>query len=427
MPKLQLALRLYTVGVAGAGAVALALVAAVSPAFSPDHLLPFLILLALTSVAALWPVHISTKYKVVVTDTATFAAALILPAPLAMLVAGAGSFAGQRFRAHRRPVREIAFNSSVQVIGTGLAAAVYAEFAGPLAPVVAHPFAAAAAAVMKYLVETGIVDVGIALRVRRDPLAAWWPVHRRDLPQHVALYLLGVLAALVATTQPWALLLFGVPMGTTLLTLRESMRLRIQTRQAILELADLMDLRDPYTHGHSERVAAVAERLGRRLGMQHGQLELVREAARLHDIGKIGTDDHVLQKPGPLDEHELVAMRKHAEFGAKLLRALPEFWEGATLVLDHHERYDGTGYPRGLKGDDIPYEALVISISDVYDALSTDRPYRKALSWDQTRAELLRGRGTHWSGQVVDTFIEMIEEERRVAAPAPAARAPAAV
>jgi putative nucleotidyltransferase with HDIG domain len=191
---------------------------------------------------------------------------------------------------------------------------------------------------------------------------------------------------------------------------------REQTRAAILELADLIDLRDPYTHGHSQRVAALAERLARRLKLQNAQVELIRDAARVHDVGKIGTNDLVLLKPGPLDADEQAEMRRHVEIGHRLLRHLPEFWEGAELVLAHHERHDGKGYPRGLQGDELPVEVSIISVADTYDAMTSDRPYRKGTGWEQVRAELLRCRGAQWREIAVDAFIAMIEDERREAA-----------
>src|SRR5262249_43528262 len=204
----------------------------------------------------------------------------------------------------------------------------------------------------------------------------------------------------------------AVPMVAMLVAMRETAEIREQTRNAILELADLIDLRDPYTHGHSQRVAALAERLARRLKLEATQIALVRDAARVHDIGKIGTNDLVLLKQGPLNDTERTEMQRHTEIGHRLLKHLPEFFEGAELVLSHHERHDGAGYPRGLRGDELPLEVSVISVADSYDAMTTDRPYRRGLPWDAVRSELLRGRDSQWRGVVVDEFVAMIEEDR---------------
>jgi HD-GYP domain-containing protein (c-di-GMP phosphodiesterase class II) len=142
------------------------------------------------------------------------------------------------------------------------------------------------------------------------------------------------------------------------------------------------------------------------------QIELITDAARVHDIGKIGTNDLVLLKAGPLNDAERAEMQRHVEIGHRLLSHIPEFFEGSELVLSHHERHDGKGYPRGLQGDELPVEVSVISVADSYDAMTTDRPYRRGLPWDAVRAELLRGAGTQWRERAVEVFVDMIDEER---------------
>jgi putative nucleotidyltransferase with HDIG domain len=271
-----------------------------------------------------------------------------------------------------------------------------------------------AAGVAKYTVETLIVDGAVALQLRRNPLVTWWPIHSRDLLPHASLYAVGVLAALIAGTAPWAILALTVPAVLLLVSLRESARLRERTRTGILELADLVDARDPYTRGHSQRTADLAERLAKRLGLDPPQVELVRLAARVHDIGKVGTDDHLLLKPGPLDEFEQTEMHRHSEIGANLLSQFPEFWEGASIVLAHHERPDGNGYPRGLRGPELPFEAAVIAVADAYDAMTNDRPYRKAMRWTDARAQLQKYRGTQFDARVVDAFVALIDDEHQV-------------
>jgi putative nucleotidyltransferase with HDIG domain len=385
----------------------------------------FAVLMAMAAVAQLWPVHLSVKMKITVDDTATFAAALLLGPFYSMIVAGGTTLFALHFRGVRQRWYNRGFNAATSVLSTGVAATVFLLVAGPDAQVAREPWAVGMAAIAKYLVNSTLVDVVVALQVRRNPFGGWWSLHRRLLPYEAALLVLGALAGIAAQAQPWTLVLFGVPMAIVLLTVRDSARVREQTKTAILELADLIDLRDPYTHGHSQRVAALAERLARRLRLEYSQIELIRDAARVHDIGKIGTNDLVLLKPGPLTDEEQREMRRHAEIGHRLLRRLPEFWEGAELVLSHHERHDGAGYPRGLKGDELPIEVSVISVADTYDAMTTDRPYRKGLAWDSVRAELVRQRGKQWRERAVDSFIEMIDEERRntrVESPQPTAQ-----
>jgi putative nucleotidyltransferase with HDIG domain len=417
MSRLRWPLRLYILAVLGAALVALPASAAFRGDLRASDTVAFALVTAMAAVAQLWPVHLSVKVKVTVDDTATFAAALLLGPFYAMIAAGASTLVALHFRGVRQRWYNRGFNAATSTLATGAASAVYLALAGQGSPVVREPWAILVAAIMKYLVHTALVDLVVALQVRRNPLSGWWRLHRRLVPYETALLLLGALAAIAGQSEPWALALFAIPMAVVLLTLRDSARVREQTKAAILELADLIDLRDPYTHGHSQRVAGLAERLARRLRLEYAQVELIRDAARVHDIGKIGTNDLVLQKPGPLTDEEQREMRRHAEIGHRLLRRIPEFWEGAELVLSHHERHDGAGYPRGLKGDELPLEVSVISVADTYDAMTTDRPYRKGLAWPVVRAELVRQRGKQWRERAVDAFIEMIDEERRSASP----------
>jgi len=420
MAKLRWPLRVY-IGAVVVTAFLAFVVATIEPERrAADTLTLALILFAGSTIAQLRPLHVGTKYKVAVSDVAIFAGAILLSPLWAMAVAAGSTLVPTFFRAKRPSWHNRLFNLSVAALGTGSAASSYAFLAVSGASVAANPIAIIIAAIVMYLVMTGLVDIVVALQLRRDPVTTWWPLHRRDMIQSAALYALGGLAALSLGVSIWTSVLFVVPVLLVFSTMRESARLRDQTRQAIYELADLVDQRDPYTHGHSQRVAQYAERLARRLRLSSTQIDLIREAARMHDVGKIRTPDDVLNKPGPLDVRELVEMHAHAEDGAKLLARLPDFWEGAALVRCHHERHDGTGYPRGLAGTEIPKEAYVIAVADAYDAMATDRPYRNALTWPQIVAEYRRGRGTQWSAEIVDAFVAMMESERaevRVAAP----------
>jgi HD-GYP domain-containing protein (c-di-GMP phosphodiesterase class II) len=418
MTRLRWSQRVYIVGVMAGAVAAVALTATTAPLPSYDELIALVILFAMSTLAVLFPVHVSLKVKMTVDDLPNFAAAILLGPLWAMAVAGGTKIVGTRFRKTRMPWWNRAFNAAVATLGTGAAAAVFALLDKPGATVLQQPFAVLVAAAVMYGVQVELVDVVVALQLRRRMFSHWWQEHRRDLPNEAALFVLGALAAASAETQPLALVLFAVPMAIALVTLRESAHLREQTRETILELADIIDLRDPYTHGHSLRVAQYAESLAKRLRMDANQVALIRDAARVPDIGKIGTNDVILLKPGPLTPGEADEMHEHAQIGHRLLQRLPEFWEGAELVLAHHERHDGKGYPRGLKGDELPMEVSVISVADTYDAMTTDRPYRKALPWPTVRAELIASRDTQWRGSVVDAFIGMIEEQRaREAAP----------
>ena len=406
MGRLRLSLRLYVAGVIAAGALAVGAGALVAhPA--GDDLAIAAVLFVIATAAQLRPVHLTQKTKVTVEDGATFAAALLLDPALAMLVAGASrGLAGLRVKAswYNR-----AFNASAVAIDTGAAALTFALLGHGADPSAANVPAIAAAGALKFAINTTVVDLAVALQLRRRPFAKWWGRHRRDSLQLLSLYLFGALGAMAAATSPAALGLFLAPSAIVLLVLRNAARLEARTKRAVHALAQLIEQRDHYTYGHSRRVAEYAERLARRMKLDQTQIDLIREAALLHDIGKVATPDRVLLKPAALDADERSEMQQHPQFGFELLERLPAFWEGAELVRSHHERVDGTGYPLGLRGHEVPLEVSVIAVADSYDAMTTDRVYRKALSPERVRAELLGGRGRQWHPAVVDAFLELLD------------------
>ncbi|VAV85011.1 Metal dependent phosphohydrolase, HD region [hydrothermal vent metagenome] len=176
-------------------------------------------------------------------------------------------------------------------------------------------------------------------------------------------------------------------------------------------LAEAINSRDPYTGGHTKRVAEYSLELARALGLTEKEKEKLRLAAVLHDIGKIGIDDAILRKGGSLSHGEEESMRKHPEIGAKILGFVEEMREVVPAILYHHEKLDGTGYPAGLKGEGIPLHAKIIAIADTFDALTTDRPYRDALDKRSALAELNVKAGTHFDPYLVDIFCKTILEK----------------
>jgi HD-GYP domain-containing protein (c-di-GMP phosphodiesterase class II) len=405
--ELRLPLRLYVLAVITAALVAFAATPLMPQAGSLDPAL-LLSLFAVATVANLRVVHVTTKHKVTVGGAAVFAGVLTAVPVAAMAIGALSAFIGLSFA-----TKQVLYGRLFNASGTALAAAAAAWLHRSLARgtmLLDDPIVLALSAATYYLVKTTITDVAIALQIRRDPLRSWWPTHRRDVFHHAALYLLGTLAAISAERQTWALALFLVPMALILLALREATRLRHHTKAAIIELADLIDQRDPYTYGHSQRVAEHANRVARHLKLPSERVELITEAARMHDVGKVSTPDHVLKKPGPLDAHEWDEMHKHCDAGHHFLHRIPDFADGADLVLSHHERVDGTGYPRGLKGIEVPVEASIIAVCDAYDAMTSDRVYRSALPHHRVVAELRAGRGTQWKAEAVDALLELVEK-----------------
>lgn len=172
-------------------------------------------------------------------------------------------------------------------------------------------------------------------------------------------------------------------------------------------LGGALDLKDKETEGHCQRVTAFTISIAKGMNVPREQLRQIARGAFLHDIGKMGIPDAVLRKPGPLSEEERALMRKHCDIGYEMLRRIPFLEKAAEIVLSHQEFYDGTGYPRGLRGEEIPLGARIFAIADTLDAMINDRPYRSALPLATAKEEIRRCAGTQFDPQAVDAFLAL--------------------
>jgi HD-GYP domain-containing protein (c-di-GMP phosphodiesterase class II) len=191
-------------------------------------------------------------------------------------------------------------------------------------------------------------------------------------------------------------------------------RLQNQTQQAMIAMADAIDQRDPYTADHSQRVSEMSVRIAEIYGMNERDIERLRIAARLHDIGKIGIGNDVLHKPGKLTEQEWQIMKSHPAIGEQMLTPYRQFRHETALIRSHHERWDGRGYPDGIRGTTIPLGARIIAVADTFDAMTTSRPYRPALSRQIAIDEIRNGALTQFDPQVVASFLQVMEEWSKV-------------
>ncbi len=207
--------------------------------------------------------------------------------------------------------------------------------------------------------------------------------------------------------------------GNALQRARAHEQLEAAYIETVLALANAMDARDTYTADHSQRLAAWAEATARELGCSDEEIEAVRWGALLHDIGKLGVPDHILQKPGPLDEEEWAIMRQHPEIGARIVAPVRRLAHVAPIIRHHQEHWDGTGYPDGLRGEAIPLGARVLAVVDAYGAMIDDRVYRKARTHAEAVAELRRCAGTQFDPQVVEAFLRVLERGAQPVAEAP--------
>lgn len=206
------------------------------------------------------------------------------------------------------------------------------------------------------------------------------------------------------------LTLFAAHLALCLDSLRAVQSLRDTNQEMIHSFVSAVEAKDTYTRGHSDQVSAYAVRLGRSLGLGDREVDLLRTAGMLHDIGKIGVPDHILNKPARLTPEELVVMRQHAAIGRSILSKVQNLQDVLPIVYHHHENVDGAGYPDGLRGHDIPRLARIISVADGYEAMTSDRAYHRARTPQEAKTILATGAGSQWDGDVVAAWLRIVDE-----------------
>ena len=199
------------------------------------------------------------------------------------------------------------------------------------------------------------------------------------------------------------------------LRLSAALRRLESTQDVLVALAGAVDAKDPMTEHHCGRVADLALMLARLAGLEQEEVEAVGYGAVLHDVGKIGINEQVLRKPGPLTDDERAEMQRHPLIGAEILRPLRLGEVVGPIVRAHHEHWDGSGYPDRLRGDEIPLGARIVAIVDAHDAMTHDRPYRARLADDEARAELIECRGTQFDPELVDLYVAQLDQREATA------------
>jgi response regulator RpfG family c-di-GMP phosphodiesterase len=189
-------------------------------------------------------------------------------------------------------------------------------------------------------------------------------------------------------------------------------QMRDMNREVIRSFAQAVEAKDIYTRGHSDQVAYYATKLGRSLSLSKHELNNLYLAGIVHDIGKIGVPDHILNKPDSLTDEEFTIMKRHPEVGRNILAQVASLQEILPTIYHHHERIDGRGYPEGLRDEQIPFLSKVIGVVDAFEAMTSDRAYRQAMSWPVVKDILLSGAGTQWDRELVNRWLEIVEREQ---------------
>jgi putative nucleotidyltransferase with HDIG domain len=300
------------------------------------------------------------------------------------------------------------FNASQLTLSAGAAAIVYTQLAvvvpGRTVDLSRDALAIAVAAVVFLVVNDTLVTVVISLS-GRSFLHEWAASFREMGILYISMAPLGALLAFAYQDSRWNILYFPFLILVIYNGFKLYANLQSETDHALVLLADTVDKRDEYTYAHSLRVAEYSGEIARALDLPRKEIDLIVSAARVHDLGKIATDNRILYKQASLTDEERKAIIAHPADGSELAGQFSMYRKGRDYIRHHHERWDGRGYPDGLAGTQIPLGARVITVADAYDAMTSDRPYRAALSPEIALAELRRGAGRQFDPDMVEAFM----------------------
>ncbi len=423
---------IYLLGLVAAGVALLA--PAVKADTSPWEFGAYLVLAALISRAKIRLLQRLNKdnEKDNVTMSAayvlTFAAMLRFGPSGALVVGAVGSLSGCLYP-KRHPVHQMAFNVALVMVEALAAAWVFVGLNnGSLA--LRNPGsypAVLAASLVFFLINTVGVSIVIGLCSGQNCFQVWRTTFLWTAPSFFAGASVSTLGLLLLNGHSAYILLLLSPLGWMLYQHYATTTARTEEKQQHIEelqlsqehLADLylatikslalaIDAKDQYTHQHILRVQRYAVAAAKHLGLTGSELEAINTGALLHDIGKLGVPEYVLLKPGRLTDEEFAKIKQHPEIGAAILDPVEFPWPVLPVVRSHHEKWDGTGYPDGLKGEDIPRTARILAVADVYDALTSSRSYRNAWTHERACEVIRKDRGTHFDPVIADAFLEII-------------------
>lgn len=405
-------LSLYLFVVISAGMILVA-VSFLYLGFSVSSLLPFILFSFLAFLLELMPVYLQEGVAVSISFALVYAALLLFSPYFAASVAFLCAF----FATIKSPYYASLFNASQGALSTFLSGKVFQILGGYELSWQSWPFyGAVIVSILVFFISNAFLVGEVVSLSQGISLCSFWREKntQRTLFQHFALFPFSLLLYLVYSyIGYWGIILFFVP----LIVARYSFKLFADTKKNHLQLLQALtaalDARDSYTAGHSSRVAQLSLQIAERLHLPSSKREVIRYAAILHDVGKIGIQDSILTKGRGLSEEEHSLVREHPEIGYKILEGIDFLQEAAQIVLAHHERMDGSGYPRGKKGEEIPIEARIVGAADAFDALTSDRPYHPAYSVEEALAIMENDEKGSFDPEILRVLKEIVEENKK--------------
>ncbi len=368
-----------------------------------------LVLIIFTTVADLFPVTFEQGYEITVSNVFLIGAIMIFrddPANAA-IVAIVSTLAWQLVtrRAWYKLLTNVALATTAVIAGATALSIVGSQ---DTAHVV---FGTALMLIVYFIADTVPLSRLLASLDGRPFQVAYVSNYAGVVLELIGIEFFGLIFYLVWAESPWLSVLFAVPTVILRQAYFQVERLRNDSMRALAAVSDVIENRDELTHNHTQSVSTYARRVAERLRLSPDEIWQVTVAGQLHDLGKIAVRDSILFKPGALTEAEMELMRKHCQVGYDILRQFSNLEKVARLVRAHHERYDGRGYPDGIGGAQLPVGAAIVAVADAFDAMRTDRPYRKAMPMGRALDTLKQGLGTQWHPVVGATFIQLMLED----------------
>jgi HD-GYP domain-containing protein (c-di-GMP phosphodiesterase class II) len=400
----------FILAMAGMYTFLLSLISAQWPNIPPQEYLMALLFAGFMIFADRYPIHLLRGTKLSLINLPIFLSATLLSAPLAIGATGAGLLIANFLGRVERGLlpRDIASTVGQWMWTVFLGyQIVHLDRLGLQAHLTRLELLLFCALAFLFI-DFVIFSISQALIYREPFLATFKAVFKEGFSLEVIQYLIATPGILAADQDLWSLVLLIVPISMTYSVFKNIKETRFETVLILNDMADTVDLRDTYTGGHSKQVADLVHQTLKVLKISGPEATLIEIAARLHDIGKIGIPDQILLKPSKLSPEEMAIMQTHSQKGAELISKYKDFSRGAKMIMHHHERWDGQGYPAGLKGHEIPFGARIIAVADSFEAMTSDRPYRKALSVHEAIQILLEGRGKQWDPHIVNAFVDLV-------------------
>lgn len=403
----QLALKLYVGTVIIAGLALLAWL--IPPALQEVSWLELAFFIFFVMAAEGMPVYLPREIIVSVSFCVIYAVLLIHGPGIGSLAAAAGALVGNR---PGTPWYRILFNGAQLALSAGLAGLVfqrlggepgYIDVVGDMVPIVVG-------ALVYFLLNSSFIAIVAGLSQGISPLDIWISRVGSVVVNYLVLIPLAVLIAILYVRDGIpAVLLLVIPLALARFSFQQYTNMRNLYIQTIKAIVAAVDAKDSYTRGHSDRVREMSVAIARELKLPEGEQEVIEYMALLHDTGKIGVSEAILNKPGRLTEEEYQVIKDHPVIGARIVSEVDLFKKASTIVRHHHEWYNGEGYPDGLQGEEISLGARIIAVADAFDAMTSERPYRRARSVEEALAELKANVGKQFDPRVVEAFVRLMQ------------------